>query len=216
MKPKRPTSHRPRRKSAHGRFPAVHQFLIVLTGTDPVVWRRIEVPDGYSFWDLHVAIQDAMGWLDCHLHEFTSVHAGTQRVQRIGMPDEDDMDERPLLPEWEVLITEYFTDGGPPALYTYDFGDDWRHVVAYEGPGQPEASVSYPRCLAGARACPPEDCGGLPGFAEFLAAVADPTHPEHDELLAWAGGNYDPAAFDPAKVVFDDPEERWKQAFEEN
>lgn len=102
--------------------------------SDPLVWRRIEVPDSYSFWDLHVAIQDAMGWLDYHLHEFSVVHPRTGRMQRIGIPDQDDPGKRPLLADWEVQIEEYFTDGGPPALYLYDFGDDWRHLVAYEGP----------------------------------------------------------------------------------
>ena len=129
MTPKRHSS--PRRKPTR-RLPVVHQFLIVLTGTDPLVWRRIQVPDGYSFWDLHVAIQDAMGWLDYHLHEFTVVHPDTNRAQRIGMPDSEDMDDRPLLRDSEVPIADHFRDGGPPALYVYDFGDDWQHVVAYE------------------------------------------------------------------------------------
>ena len=214
MTAKRTASRRtPRRKRP--RVELVHQFLVVLANTDPLVWRRIEVPDGYSFWGLHVAIQDAMGWLDYHLHEFSVLHPSTGRVQRIGIPDQDDLDDRPLLADWQVQITEYFTEGGPPALYVYDFGDDWRHLLAYEGASTLEASVTYPRCLAGARACPPEDCGGVHGYAEFLAAVANPKHPEHAELLAWAGGHFDPDTFDRAAVSFDDPEDRWKRAFEE-
>jgi Plasmid pRiA4b ORF-3-like protein len=214
MTPRRPRPRRPHRRPARRPFTVVHQFLVVLAQTDPLVWRRIQVPDGYSFWDLHVAIQDAMGWRDYHLHEFAVVHPDTERLQRIGMPDAEDMDERPLLTDWDVPIAEYFRDGGPPVRYAYDFGDDWQHVVAYEGVSPQEPFITYPRCIGGARACPPEDCGGVRGSAEFLNAVADPKHPEHDQLLRWAGGQFDPAAFDPENAVFDDPEERQKKAFE--
>jgi len=76
----------------------VHQFLIVLSGTDPLVWRRVQVPQKYSFWDLHVAIQDAMGWLDCHLHEFRLFDADEQAVVSIGIPGDDEPEERPVVP----------------------------------------------------------------------------------------------------------------------
>ena len=76
----------------------VHQFLVVLSGTDPLVWRRIQVPEKYSFWDLHVAIQDAMGWLDCHLHEFRLPAAAERQVVSIGIPTDDDPEDRPVVP----------------------------------------------------------------------------------------------------------------------
>lgn len=75
----------------------VHQFLVVLAGTDPVVWRRIQVPERYSFWDLHVAIQDAMGWLDYHLHEFRLVDARERGVVSIGVPTDEDPEARPVI-----------------------------------------------------------------------------------------------------------------------
>ena len=111
----------------------VHQFLIVLANTDPLVWRRIQVPAGYSFWDLHVAIQDAMGWLDCHLHEFEVADPGIGVRIRLGIPDEDFPDDRPTAPDWKAFVSDYFQEGSPPALYVYDFGDDWRHALMYEG-----------------------------------------------------------------------------------
>ena len=83
----------------------VCQFLIVLSKTNPLVWRRIQVPEGYSFWDLHVAIQDAMGWRDYHVHEFIVVDSKTSRVKRIGVPDDEMPDERPCLAGWTVPIT---------------------------------------------------------------------------------------------------------------
>ncbi len=195
-----------------------HQFLIVLSGTDPLVWRRIQVPAKYSFWDLHVAIQDAMGWLDYHLHEFRLLDADEQAVVSIGIPDDDEPEDRPVLPGWEVPLSKFFERRAwhaPPAVYAYDFGDDWEHVVVHEGMEPAEAGLSYPRCVSGARRCPPEDCGGVHGFAEFLKTIADPTHPEHESMLQWSGGVYDAEAFTPEAVTFDDPKKRWKKAFEE-
>ena len=194
----------------------VHQFLIVLSGTDPLVWRRLQVPVTYSFWDLHVAIQDAMGWLDYHLHEFRLLDA-KNKITAIGIPTDEEPGQRPLIPSWRVRISEYFNHRlyhALPALYVYDFGDDWEHALVYENEQPIEESTVYPRCVAGARRCPPEDCGGVHGYEDFLAAISDPAHPERESLLAWAGGSYDPDAFDPINVVFDDPLKRWKTAFE--
>ena len=209
-----------RRKSAapRGRPKAVHQFLIVLSGTDPLVWRRIQIPEAYSFWDLHVAIQDAMGWLDYHLHEFRLLDADEKRMVSIGIPTDDDPDDRPVVPGWEVSVSSYFASRpwhALPTLYAYDFGDDWEHVLVHEGMVSVEASVNYPRCLAGARKCPPEDCGGVRGYVEFLEVIANPKHAEHASMMQWAGGNYDPDAFDPKRVAFDDPRKRWKIAFQQ-
>src|SRR5712691_2334462 len=98
---RKPATRRPRPK-------LVHQFLIVLTGIDPLVWRRIQVPGASSFWDLHVAIQDAMGWLDYHLHEFRLLDTDEQRVVSIGIPTDDDPEDRPVLPGWEVPLSRFF------------------------------------------------------------------------------------------------------------
>ena len=196
----------------------VHQFLIVLSGTDPIVWRRIQVPEAYTFWDLHVAIQDAMGWLDYHLHEFRLLDAEEKQIVSIGIPSEDVPDDRPVLPGWQVAVSRYF-ESRPwhalSAVYAYDFGDDWEHLLVHEGMEPEESALAYPRCASGARRCPPEDCGGVHGYADFLETIANPRHPEHASMKQWAGGAYDPDAFDPTAVVFDDPRKRWKQAFEE-
>jgi len=159
----------------------------------PPVWRRIQVPETYTFRDLHVAIQDAMGWSGCHLHEFRI--AGV----RIGIPDED-MVDREILPEKRQRIAEY----------VYDSGDGWEHRIALEKILPRDESTAYPVCISGRRACPPEDCGGASGYESFLEAMRDPEHPEHEEALEWAGGEYDPESFDPEKVQFDDPAGRWR------
>ncbi len=192
----------------------VCQFLIVLPRTEPLVWRRIQVPERYSFWDLHVAIQDAMGWRDYHLHEFIVVDAKKGRVERVGIPDDEMPRERPCLPGWEVPIGRYLTHGADPVRYRYDFGDDWEHTVEFEQLMPADKGI-YPRCVAGAGACPPEDVGGTSGYAEFLRTIGDRRHPERAAMLQWAGGAFDPHAFDPKAVKFDDPIERWKTAFEQ-
>lgn len=191
----------------------VCQFLVVLPRTEPLVWRRIQVPEGYSFWDLHVAIQDAMGWKDYHLHEFIVVDAKTSRVKRIGIPDDEMPDGRPSLAGWKVPIGRYLTYGTDPVRYRYDFGDDWEHTVEFEEL-LPADEAAYPRCIGGAGACPPEDVGGTSGYAEFLRTIADRRHPERAAMLQWAGGAFDPHAFDPKAVRFESPAERWKTAFQ--
>ncbi len=89
---------------------------------------------------------------------------------------------------------------GAPFTYTYDFGDNWEHILEIEKTFSPDKSVRYPVCLAGARAGPPEDVGGIPGYENFLQALADPNHPEHDEYLKWIGGSFDPEAFNADEV----------------
>ena len=191
----------------------VCQFLIVLPNTDPLVWRRIQVPEGYSFWDLHVAIQDAMGWKDYHLHEFVVADSKVGRLKRIGISDDEMPDERPCLASWKVPIARYLTYGTDPVRYRYNFGDDWEHTLEFEEIVADDGGA-YPRCVDGAGACPPEDVGGTHGYLEFLQVIRNRRHPEHDAMLEWAGGTFDPHAFDPKSVTFDNPRDRWKIAFE--
>jgi len=191
----------------------VLQFKVRLQDIEPAVWRRIQVPANYTFWDLHVAIQDAMGWKDYHLHEFRLDETSPHELLRIGIPDDEFPHERPTLPGWGVRIAPYFTVEGARAAYVYDFGDSWEHVLEFEGAHPREARGRYPRCIAGARACPPEDVGGTPGYEEFLAAIADPEHEQHEDMLRWAGGSFDPEAFSAERVCFDDPRMRWRLAF---
>jgi hypothetical protein len=155
-----------------------------------------------------------MGWLDCHLHEFQLVPPDRGRVERLGIPGDAFVGEKPCRPDWKVAVSANVREDMAPVLYVYDFGDDWRHVVMYEGAVQIDDTAAYPRCVAGARKCPPEDCGGVHGYAEFLTAIADRKHPEHAALLQWAGGQFDPDDFNAKAVVFEDPQKRWKMAFE--
>lgn len=196
-----------------GKFARAFQFDVRLKDVDPSIWRRIEVPENYSFWDLHVAIQDAMGWKDYHLHAFRVRNPASAKVDTIGIPDEEFSDEMPMLAGWDIPITRYFTLEHPRADYEYDFGDGWDHEVTLEEVLPRGAAIKYPRCINGGRACPPEDCGGVPGYENLLEIIRDPKHEEHQEMLEWVGGSFDPERFDARKVRFSDPARRWKKAF---
>ena len=193
------------------KYDRVYQFKIVLKGIEPPIWRRIQVPN--AFWDLHVAIQDAMGWLDCHLHAFEITNPATGQKDTIGIPGEDWQDEFPTLASWEIPIGTYFSPDNRVPEYLYDFGDSWEHTVTLEKVLPRDRSVRYPICAAGKRRCPPEDCGGIYGYEDLLRILADPRDEEYESMLAWVGGSYDPEAFDPKRVRFDDPQKRWRRAF---
>jgi hypothetical protein len=196
----------------------VYQFRVELSRIEPAIWRVIQVPSEYSFWGLHVAIQDAMGWLDYHLHTFRVKMPRKKSEIEIGIPDED-IDNRDVLAGWKVPIRKYFTEPGKTAIYDYDFGDGWSHSVLLEGILLKEKRFKYPRCIAGERACPPEDCGGVNGYYRLLKILSDPNHPEHQENNEWLKGHaknyfpYEPDKFEPEKVKFWDPKKRFKIAF---
>jgi hypothetical protein len=195
----------------------VYQFKITLEEISPSIWRRILVPGGYTFWDLHVAIQDSMGWLDYHLHTFDLKVSGSGKRVEVGIPDEEF--DRAVTPGWEKALAKYFVEPGTTASYTYDFGDGWTHGVLLEGVLVPEKSTNYPKCLAGERACPPEDCGGIPGYLELLKILGSPKRKEYKHMVTWLKGHarnywpYDPERFEPESVQFSDPRKRWEQAF---
>jgi Plasmid pRiA4b ORF-3-like protein len=165
----------------------IYQLKITLDGSKPPIWRRVEVADTVTLAKLHLIIQAAMGWTDSHLHMFT-VGGATY-----GVPDRDD--EMEIRDERKIALNRLLSVPKQKLIYEYDFGDSWTHQVLLEQVVELEPGAAYPRCTAGKRACPPEDCGGVWGYASFLEAIADPAHPEHDEMLEWVGGAFDPARF---------------------
>jgi len=167
---------------------------IELMGIEPLIWRRVRVPVRWTLKRLHGLIQSAFGWENRHLHDFRIGDVS------IGMPDIDD--DRPgLQDEGEWTIAEVQKSGETEFLYVYDFGDWWQHRIVIEPEQRTGAGARFaPICLAGENAAPPEDVGGLPGYEEFRAALADPNHERHEELLTWIGGVFDPKAFDLNRV----------------
>lgn len=182
--------------------PHVYQFKITLEGIRPAIWRRIQIPDTYTFGDFHCAIQQAMGWEECHLHQFMIKNPKTGEEERIASADvlEDDC----VVEEEENLISSYFSLENKRALYEYDFGDGWEHKILLEKILPLDPDKTYPICLAGERACPPEDCGGIWGYENILEVLSDPNHPNREERLEWIGGDFDPEAFDPESVFASD------------
>jgi hypothetical protein len=194
------------------KFARVYQFKITLKGIAPPVWRRIHVPETYSFWDLHVAAQNAMGWQDCHLHDFAVRNPNTRAKERMGIPDEDG--ELDILPGWKFDMADYFSKKNITAAYIYDYGDNWEHAVKLEKILPRDKQIKYPHCVDGERACPPEDCGSIHGYEQFLEAIMDPGHEQHEDMLRWAGEDFEPERFDPNRVTFDDPRKQWNRLWE--
>lgn len=166
----------------------IFELDIVLEQAEPSVRRRVQVPGDVNLAVLHEVVQSAMGWTNSHLHEFEI------DGRRYGIPDPDG-DGQDLTDEAEGRL---FRLVGPGAWfsYLYDFGDNWAHQITVEKIIAPAPGVRYPRCVSGQGACPPEDVGGPWGYDEFQTVLADPSHPEHDERLDWAGGSFDPHHFD--------------------
>lgn len=186
----------------------VWQFKIVLEDTKPTIWRRIQVSENYSFWDLHVAIQDAMGWADYHLHQFETIELKPRNIKYIGIPDEDDCMN--TVPGWKEKISDWFSpDNRKTMRYVYDFGDSWNHKITLEKILPREEKTKYPICIAGALACPPEDCGGIGGYYDLLEIMDNPKHEEYKDMIEWLGGEkFNPEDFDIAEIEFDNPRER--------
>ena len=203
-------------KALAGSFPKnqVMQFKIELTEISPLIWRRILVPFDYNFWDLHVAIQDSMGWKDYHLHHFEIKGKYKKKEVKIGIPDLEFLSEdNNIWPGWEIPVLNYFNALGVTAKYIYDYGDFWRHSVTLEEYVIQEENIKYPICIDGARACPPEDCGGEEGYYRLIEVLSNITHSEYKELKTWAGKNWSPDYFNKDKIKFDNPFKRWETAF---
>ena len=168
----------------------IYQLKVTLLDTSPPIWRRLLVPADLTLAQLHDVLQIAMGWQDGHLHEFST------RGQRFGPLDaEDQFMADDVEDERRMRIFDVFGRTGAKAVYTYDFGDTWEHSLVLEKRLPAAPNMLYPICTEGQLACPPEDCGGIPGFYDLLDALRDPTHEEHQELRDWVGGDYDPEVF---------------------
>jgi hypothetical protein len=178
----------------------VYQFKITLLESHPPIWRRIQVQD-CTLDKLHEHIQTAMGWTNSHLHHF---RIGEQLY---GDPDlmQENFEDMEYKDSTTTKVSEILPKTGRRFRfqYEYDFGDSWYQEVLFEGVVRPDPKVKYPLCQEGARACPPEDCGGIWSYPDFVEAIQNPDHERHEELLDWVGGSFDPEEFDAAKATKD-------------
>ena len=168
----------------------LYQLEITLRDCQPPIWRRIVVRADMKLDRLHRVIQIAMGWTDSHLHQF--VAGGVC----YGQPDREwDAEDTRMLNEKRYTVTDLAPTVKAWFAYEYDFGDNWEHEVVLEKTLPPDADFKHPVCLGGANACPPEDCGGSNGYAEFVDAMADPKHEQHEQMQEWIGGAWDATRF---------------------
>lgn len=163
------------------------QLKIQLQGITPAIWRSILVDEFITFDKLHRIIQAAMGWENYHLYKFDI--GGVE----ISVPDTDY--EQDVKDSKRVRLAQLLGEK-QKFFYTYDFGDNWEHIITVEKTQENDYSRKYPVCIAGARACPPEDCGGVHGYEKFLQAINNPKHKEHKQMLGWIGGEFDAERFD--------------------
>ena len=168
----------------------IYGIKVTLLGTKPPIWRRLLVPASMPLAKLHDVLQTAMGWHDCHMHEF---RAGERHF---GRPDPEDISMGMQVEnERNIRLSSVLRRLGAKLIYTYDFGDNWKHAIVLEKLLPLLPDMTSPICIDGSLACPPDDCGGIPGFYELLDALADPNHKQHQEMRDWIGGDFDPQAF---------------------
>ena len=179
-------------RAARARYPRVYRIHVELAGIRPPIWRRMMVAEGATLHELHLALQEAMGWRLSHLYQFT---AGERHFMEPDPDGEDDRDD--TFDSRIVLLGDLGLKEGDRLGYLYDFGDGWDHAIRVEGIGDHDPAQPLPACTAGRRACPPEDVGGTGGYQDMLVALADPKHPEHRSMLEWLGRPYDPEHFEP-------------------
>jgi hypothetical protein len=168
----------------------VHRLRILLSESDPPVWREIEVLSDTSFDRLHRIFQAAMGWCDGHRHQFL--------VEEECIADPEAVES--ARDESTVRLHRVAPEKGATFLYVYDLGDDWQHEVTVEAVHPRTEATSHPRCTGGSGACPPEDCGGIPGYEDLLRVLRDPSDEEHAAMCELVGDHFDPALFDLAAV----------------
>ena len=188
-------------KKQHPAPPApvpIFRLKVTLEGIEPTVWRRLQVPGDATLGWLHAVIQVAMGWRNSHLHQFV---VGERRYSDPSF-DLDEYEERSrTLDENAATLLDIPPRSRRSFRYAYDFGDGWAHQIVVERILDPDpAAAGLAQCLDGARACPPEDCGGVGGYADLLEIIRNPKHKEYRSMMEWLGGTFDPEAFDRHKV----------------
>ena len=175
----------------------VYQMKVTLEGTDPPIWRRIQVAADTTLAELHDILQVVMGWEEGHLHQFIigGEYYGDPTPGPLG-----DLLGLEMIDERRVKLAQVVSGEKSTFVYEYDFGDSWEHHIVVEKVLPPEEGMRCPVCLTGEKACPPEDCGGVWGYYHLLDAIKDPDHPEHEEMCEWLGDDLDPDAFDLEEV----------------
>jgi hypothetical protein len=179
----------------------IYQIKLSLIGVKPPIWRTVLVASDINLESFHEVIQLAMGWTNSHLHQFIA------NKVFYGMPDDDF--ELEMEDETKHKLSQLLKKEKDTLIYEYDFGDSWEHKILLEKILPYDSSTALPVCIKGKRACPPEDCGGIWGYEELLETISDPKHPDHESMLEWLGGEFDPEEFD-LEEINEDLAEYWR------
>jgi hypothetical protein len=171
---------------------SIFQLKISLKGLIPPIWRRVQVDSSLSLSNLHRVLQIVMGWGQYHHYQFI--------IAGIPYREPPPALEPNLKNARQVKLAEVVGREGDKFIYVYDLSDDWQHIIKLEKILPPQPGVDHPLCLAGGRACPPEECGGIWEYANLLEIIQNPTHPDYLEMIEHFGGNFDPEAFDLARI----------------
>ncbi len=176
----------------------IYRLKVVLLGTEPPVWRRLQVPGNASLDWLHAVLQVAIGWTNSHLHQFKAGGHCYSDTRHHFAEFEDDPD---ILEARQFTLQQIAPRKQDSFGYEYDFGDSWEHEITVEKILPPDVAASKTAlCFDGARACPPEDCGGVWGYADLLEILKNRKHPEHKTMKEWLGRAFDAEAFDVVKT----------------
>lgn len=200
---------RKRKRKIPSSYDTIYQFKVTLEYVQPTIWRRLQVPGNFTFWDLHVAIRDAIGWTRGNIHEFSIKNKNTNASYHVGFGTEN----RKAHDERDEMIADHLTEK-QSIEYLYEVGGDWLHIVMLEKILPREKDILYPRCIAGQRACPHEGSSGACAYMDLLNVVKGPATPEKREAIERLGASFDPDDFDPVLVEFHDPEAVWSTEVE--
>lgn len=176
----------------------IYQIKMALKGSKPNIWRRVLMPSDLPLGDVHQIIQTTMGWDNYHLHQFLK-DRNYYTVRAPGETDWDIMDSIDYK-KMKLKLSNLLKAEKDKMVYEYDFGDGWAHDIILEKILPVDPKIKYPVCTAGKMNCPPEDCGGIWGYANMLEILKNPEHEEYNEYLEWLGEEFDPAFFDIAEV----------------
>jgi hypothetical protein len=176
----------------------IYHLKITLDAVEPPIWRRLQAPGDATLGWLHAVIQVAMGWTNSHLHQFA---VGETTFSDPSCAHDDYEDSPKVLDENQATLQQVAPKLKCVLGYEYDFGDSWQHLIAVEKILPPDpAAARIAHCLDGARACPPDDCGGAGGYSDLLKILGDHGHEEHESMKDWLGGKFDPDTFDQERI----------------
>lgn len=174
--------------------PLIYKVKIELDDVQPSIWRTLLIQSDLFLHDFHKILQTTMGWENSHLHEFK------KNGKRFGIADDSPAENRRFMDYTSIRVVDLLKEEGDTLKYIYDFGDYWVHTITLEQVNPNNDDYYYPVCIDGERSCPPENCGGIPGYIDLVKIIGHIGHPERERIFDWLGDEFDPNFFDLEEV----------------